>query len=390
MGIQINGQTDIIYASDGGFSLGGTVGVTSITPTYLTVNGNAYPSAGPLSNRNKIINGDMRIDQRNAGGSVTINASSVTYSVDRWAGFGMATAGVFTLTRSTTAPAGFTNSLAVTCTTADGTIAAGDRYFIDHRIEGFNAADLDFGAASANTVTLSFWVQSSLTGTYCVALLNSAGNRSYVAEYTINTADTWEYKTITLTGDTSGTWLSDNGIGVTIRFTLATGTTYQTTANAWSAGNFNATSNQVNWMSSSSSRTFRITGVQLEVGSVATPFEHRSYGDELARCERYCQSFGPIYGIICHNYTTTNSVGQIKYKTTMRTNPTAYNLIAYNDAGTAYYSASGIARTLTSLTFNNARTSAAQILIQGTLGTAGHSGHLDLNASDALIIQAEL
>ena len=390
MGIQINGQTDIISASDGGFTLGGTVGVTSITPTYLTVNGNAYPSAGPLSNRNKIINGDMRIDQRNAGGSVTINASSVTYSVDRWAGFGMATAGVFTLTRSTTAPAGFTNSLAVTCTTADGTIAAGDRYFIDHRIEGFNAADLDFGAASANTVTLSFWVQSSLTGTYCVALLNSAGNRSYVAEYTINTADTWEYKTITLTGDTSGTWLSDNGIGVTIRFTLATGTTYQTTANAWSAGNFNATSNQVNWMSSSSSRTFRITGVQLEVGSVATPFEHRSYGDELARCERYCQSFGPIYGIICHNYTTTNSVGQIKYKTTMRTNPTAYNLIAYNDAGTAYYSASGIARTLTSLTFNNARTSAAQILIQGTLGTAGHSGHLDLNASDALIIQAEL
>ena len=312
MGIQINGTNDNISASDGSLTIDGASFST------LQVNGQNLPTAGPLSNRNKIINGDMRIDQRNAGSAVTINASAATYSVDRWSGFGMASAGVFTLNRSTTAPAGFTNSLAATCTTADGTIAAGDRYFIDHRIEGFNIADFDFGTASANTVTLSFWVQSSLTGTYCIGFINDGGARSYVAEYTINAADTWEYKTITLTGDTSGTWLSDNGIGVTIRFTLATGTTYQTTANAWSAGNFNATSNQVNWMSSSSSRTFRITGVQLEVGTVATPFEHRSYGDELARCQRYYWQTQNITGSrkylgMVQAYASTATYGILTY-----------------------------------------------------------------------------
>jgi hypothetical protein len=225
-------------------------------------------NGGPLAGtRNRIINGDMRIDQRNAGAPVTVNNSAEFYATDRWFGFGMTTAGVFTLNRSTVAPTGFTNSLAASCTTADASIAAGDRYFVNQAIEGFNAADLGFGAAGAQAVALSFWVQSSLTGTYCAALINSAGNRSYVAEYSIAVANTWEYKTIYIPGDTTGTWLSDNGIGVGVRFTLATGTTYQTTANAWAAGNFNATSNQANWMSSSSSRTFRITGVQLEPGT---------------------------------------------------------------------------------------------------------------------------
>ena len=331
MGIQIRGSDDNISASDGSLTIDG------VNFSTLQVNGQNLPTAGPLSNRNKIINGDMRIDQRNAGSAVTINASSATYSVDRWAGFGMASAGVFTLNRSTTAPAGFTNSLAATCTTADGTIAAGDRYFIDHRIEGFNIADFDFGTASANTVTLSFWVQSSLTGTYCIGFINNGGTRSYVAEYTINAADTWEYKTITLTGDTSGTWLSDNGIGVTIRFTLATGTTYQTTANAWSAGNFNATSNQVNWMSSSSSRTFRITGVQLEVGSVATPFEHRSYGDELARCQRYYYDGGQVRQYSAGYSVNARGTGSwINFPVTMRDTATVtQSSITYSGANTA-------------------------------------------------------
>ena len=299
------------------FRIDGNIGFTSNLQTSAL---NGGPLAGT---RNRIINGDMRIDQRNAGAAVTVNNSAAFYATDRWFGFGMTTAGVFTLNRSTTSPTGFTNSLAATCTTADASIAAGDRYFVNQAIEGFNAADLGFGAAGAQAVALSFWVQSSLTGTYCAALVNSAGNRSYVAEYSIAVANTWEYKTIYIPGDTAGTWLSDNGTGVSVRFALATGTTYQTTANAWAAGNFNATSNQVNWMSSSSSRTFRITGVQLEPGTVATPFERRSYGQELALCQRYYQVFGDLNLTISGRSTNAaTTVMPIVFRTTMRTAPT--------------------------------------------------------------------
>jgi hypothetical protein len=299
------------------FRIDGNIGFTSNLQTSAL---NGGPLAGT---RNRIINGDMRIDQRNAGAAVTVNNSAAFYATDRWFGFGMTTAGVFTLNRSTSSPTGFTNSLAATCTTADASIAAGDRYFVNQAIEGFNAADLGFGAAGAQAVALSFWVQSSLTGTYCATLINSAGDRSYVAEYSIAVANTWEYKTIYIPGDTTGTWLSDNGIGVGVRFTLATGTTYQTTANAWAAGNFNATSNQVNWMSSSSSRTFRITGVQLEPGTVATPFERRSYGQELALAQRYYQVFGDLNLTISGRSTNASTtVMPIVFRTTMRTAPT--------------------------------------------------------------------
>jgi hypothetical protein len=293
-------------------------------------------NGGPLAGtRNRIINGDMRIDQRNAGAPVTVNNSAEFYATDRWFGFGMTTAGVFTLNRSTVAPTGFTNSLAASCTTADASIAAGDRYFVNQAIEGFNAADLGFGAAGAQAVALSFWVQSSLTGTYCAALINSAGNRSYVAEYSIAVANTWEYKTIYIPGDTTGTWLSDNGIGVGVRFTLATGTTYQTTANAWAAGNFNATSNQANWMSSSSSRTFRITGVQLEPGPVATPFEQRPIGTELALCQRY---YSILDKVALARWTAGGTYGggvtYFTYPQTMRTTPSvtrAVNAATYDN-----------------------------------------------------------
>jgi hypothetical protein len=299
------------------FRIDGNIGFTSNLQTSAL---NGGPLAGT---RNRIINGDMRIDQRNAGAAVTVNNSAAFYATDRWFGFGMTTAGVFTLNRSTSSPTGFTNSLAATCTTADASIAAGDRYFVNQAIEGFNAADLGFGAAGAQAVALSFWVQSSLTGTYCATLINSAGDRSYVAEYSIAVANTWEYKTIYIPGDTAGTWLSDNGTGVSVRFALATGTTYQTTANAWAAGNFNATSNQVNWMSSSSSRTFRITGVQLEPGTVATPFERRSYGQELALAQRYYQVFGDLNLTISGRSTNAaTTVMPIVFRTTMRTAPT--------------------------------------------------------------------
>jgi hypothetical protein len=323
--------------------LNGTTGITSPnidsqvgdnTPaagdfTDVTVSGTLTTGGGALSPqtgfKNRIINGSMTIDQRNDGTAVTINTSSITYSVDRWSGFGMASAGVFTLNRSIIAPTGFINSLAATCTTADASIAAGDRYFINQAVEGLNIYDFGWGTASAQTVTLSFWVQSSLTGTYCVTLLNADGSRSYVAEYTINTADTWEYKTITISGDTSGTWLTTNGVGVFVRFALAIGTTFQTTANTWSAGNFNATANQVNWMSSSSSRTFRLSGVQLEKGSTATPFEFRSIGTELGLCQRYYQKAKARQFIGVYEASGTLQANTI-FPVQMRSDPTVTRL----------------------------------------------------------------
>jgi hypothetical protein len=263
----------------------GTVQAEKMT----TESGYSLGAGNASSFKNRIINGAMTIDQRNAGAAVTVNTGAITYSLDRWAGFGVPSEGVFTINKSTTVPssAGFVNSLVATCTTADASIGATNRYFLGQAIEGNNIADLRWGTANAQPVTLSFWVQSSLTGTYCVAILNGDASRSYVAEYTINAADTWEYKTVTIAGDTTGTWSTNESVGLYVRFGLAIGSTYQTTANAWAAGNLNATSNQVNWMSSSSSRVFRITGVQLEVGTVATSFDYRPYTTELQLCQRY-------------------------------------------------------------------------------------------------------
>jgi hypothetical protein len=156
----------------------------------------------------------------------------------------------------------------------------------DQYIEGLNCADLEFGSASAATVTVSFWVRASVTGTYAVSLANSDINRSYVATYTINAANTWEQKSVTIAGDTSGTWLKTNGIGIAVRFAVGGGSGVQTTAGAWQAGNFFTTSACTN-LTATSGATFYITGVQLERGSTATSFDFRPYGTELALCQRY-------------------------------------------------------------------------------------------------------
>ena len=261
-------------------------GISIDNSGHVTVDGVAMPSAGPLSNRNKIINGDMRIDQRNAGSSVTINATAKAYTVDRWHANGQSSDGVFTVQQSTTAPAGFTNSLLATVTTADASIGADQYYLLCQRIEGYNVADLDFGSAAAKTVTLSFWVRSSLTGTFSGALENSAENRAYPFTYSISSADTWEQKTITIAGDTSGTWLTNNGIGMFVWFDLGCGSNKRGTAGSWTGSNFYGATGAVQLIATNGA-TFYLTGVQLEAGSVATPFEHRSYGQELSLCQRY-------------------------------------------------------------------------------------------------------
>jgi hypothetical protein len=253
-----------------------------------TING-MTPTADSLQGfRNRILNGSMVLDQRNAGAAV---ANSSGYVVDRWADF-RAGSGRYTAQQSTTAPSGFTNSFQHTVTTAV-TPAASDVYQIFQPIEGYNTADLGFGTASAQSVTVSFWVRSSVTGLYAVSLRNSAGNRSYVATYSVTAANTWEQKTATIPGDTSGTWLTNNGTGILLIFDLGSGSNQNTTADAWQAGDFRRTSGCVDWISTSGA-TFYLTGVQLEAGSVATPFERRPYGTELMLCQRYYEKSFPV------------------------------------------------------------------------------------------------
>ena len=246
----------------------------------------AYGSNSP-SNRNRIINGDMRIDQRNAGASVT--PADFDFITDRWQ-VRQTTASKMSAGQSSVVPAGFSKSLLFTSLSAYS-VSSSDVYCVRQQIEGFNTADLNWGTADAQTVTLSFWVRSSLTGTFGGAFINAANNRNYVFTYAINAANTWEYKTITVAGDTTGTWQTGNLRGLQVTFGLGVGSTSSGTAGSWGATNY-ASATGATSVVGTSGATFYITGVQLEAGSVATPFEHRMYGQELALCQRYYYKTG--------------------------------------------------------------------------------------------------
>lgn len=246
----------------------------------------AQSGANNVTMRNRIINGAMMIDQRNAGAAVTSNNSG-QYPVDRFIveAYG---GGVLTSQQSSTAPAGFKNSILLTVTTTDTSLGTTDDYEFSQKIEGFNVADFGWGTANAQPVTLSFWVRSSVATTYSVGFQNSDASRSYVGTYTINSANTWEQKTITVAGDTSGTWNTSNSTGLFLRWCLATGTNrVAAAANTWEGANRIAISATANPIMGTSGATFYITGVQLEEGTTATAFEQRLYGTELALCQRY-------------------------------------------------------------------------------------------------------
>jgi hypothetical protein len=285
----------------------------------------SYDSGGSLGFRNRIINGDCRIDQRNNGASVTISTGgSAIYSLDRWVGVN-ATDGTFTIQRSTVAPAGFTNSLLATVTSTDASIGSTQAINIRQNIEGFNVADLGWGTANAQPITIGFWVRSSVTGQYGVSVNNSAYNRSYPSSFTINSANTYEYKTVTISGDTSGTWLTDNGIGLVLQISLSVGSSLIGTANTWSSSFFYGVSGQVNWIGNSGA-TFYITGVQLEAGSVATPFERRDYGRELAMAQRYYTTISSgdrqMYRNHGFDLSTVRDVKTFSLPVSMRATPT--------------------------------------------------------------------
>jgi hypothetical protein len=333
--------------------------------------------------RNRIINGAMVIDQRNAGASVTPTAN-FTYTLDRWVA-GLIQASKFSVQQnagSVTPPAGFTNYLGVTSLSAYSVLST-DYFNINQFIEGFNWADLGFGTANAKTVTLSFWVRSSLTGTFGGVLGNSAGDRTYPFTYTISVANTWEQKSITIAGDTSGTWVgATNGIGARLWINLGAGSTFSGTAGAWASANYTSATGAVSVVGTNGA-SFYITGVQLEVGSSATSFEYRQYGTELALCQRYFQrNFGQNSATLYLGRIYAPSAGSgapllILFKVSMRTAPTATIVgtwITFNITGQP--------------AFSGITTEAAYIF--GAATAAGDAGFYTDSASVGVTFSAEL
>ena len=260
---------------------------------YGTVNADKMTTSDGVSSsglygfKNRIINGAMAISQR----GTSFVSPTGAYTIDRWE-MEENTDGTVTVTQDTDAPTGFSFSQKFTVTSADASLAATQDLIVGQYIEGFNTADLVFGSASAATVTLSFWVKSSLTGTFGGALQNSARTRSYPFTYTISSASTWEQKTVTIAGDTTGTWIgATNGIGLRVYFGLGVGSTYSGTAGAWAATNYYSATGAVSVIGTNSA-TWAVTGVQLEKGSTATSFDYRPYGTELQLCQRYYQFVG--------------------------------------------------------------------------------------------------
>ena len=247
----------------------------------------AQGGSNNVTMRNRIINGACVIDQRNAGASVSTSSGTSTYSVDRCKVWYTQTS-KFTVQQnagSVTPPSGFNNYVGATSSSAY-TVGATDRFMIGQAIEGYNVADLGWGASGASTVTISFWVRSSLTGTFGGAIGNDAGDRSYVFTYTISSANTWEQKTITVTGDTSGTWPKTTSGGLYLYLSIGAGSSVSTTAGSWQSG-FYVSATGATSVVGTNGATFYITGVQLEAGTTASPFEYRQYGTELQLCQRY-------------------------------------------------------------------------------------------------------
>jgi hypothetical protein len=320
--------------------LNGSLGIT--TPTYGGAVAAEY-IAPVTSFKNRIINGAMQIDQRNAGASVTVNDSNnLRFPVDRTFGLGTTSAGVFTLQQLTTSLAGFNKYIRATVTTTASSLASGNFYIVAQNIEGFNTADFNWGTADSTAATLSFWVRSSVTGTFGGSIRNSAANRAYPFSYTITSAGAWEQKIITIAGDTTGTWLKDNGIGIRVTWALGVGTDRAGTAGAWNSTSNLSVTGATNLMATNGA-TFDITGVQLEKGSNATSFDYRPYGTELALCQRYfeksyAQSFAPatatVAGYITSSVNSTTTAGYLgfshSYKVTKRASPT---VVIYDTAG---------------------------------------------------------
>ena len=273
----------------------------------------------PFGFKNRIINGAMVIDQRNAGASVT-NTTVDVFPVDRWDMSGTV-ASKFTAQQnagSVTPPVGFVNYLGITSSSAY-TVGTSELFYVRQKIEGFNVSDLAWGTANAKTVTLSFWVYSSLTGTFGGSINNGAANRSFPFSYTVSVANTWEQKSITIAGDTSGTWLKTNGNGLYVFLGLGTGSGYSGTAGAWAGATYTSSTGAVSVVGTNGA-TWYITGVQLEKGSTATSFDYRPYGTEVFLCQRYYQS--SAYASTSYPSSGGYARAYVSFPVPMRVSPT--------------------------------------------------------------------
>ena len=382
------GGAPTLTASGGDTNIGMKLVSKGTGEVTARVNGSdVFNASSNFGFKNRIINGAMVIDQRNAGASISLGSAPL-YAVDRFESR-VAQGSGHTGQRVSTAPVGFNNSLKITIGTG-GTPTAGQNTFINQQIEGFNFADLGWGTANAQTITVSFMVYSSLTGTFAYSIANNALNRSYVATYSIPVANTWTAISLTIPGDTSGTWIgATNGVGSYNFWDLGSGSDRTGTAGAWTANWITRTSATVN-VAGTSGATFYITGVQLEKGSTATSFDYRPYGTELALCQRYYYLlsaatnvntfFHPVAG-----YTTTAAVGTVSFPQMLRTGP---SLVTSGTASNYRVLMGGAFLTCSSVpTIDQTAPSSVSLIYTVASGmTVGYGGNSAANGSTSAIL----
>ena len=359
----------------------------------ITYNDGSLQPSAPVG-RNRIINGDMRIDQRNAGSVATVSSD---YTVDRWKFQEGGSGGqVVSVQQVTDAPVGFLNSFKLTNTTASSSVTADAYNMFWQAIEGLNWSDLEWGTSDAKSVTISFWVKASIAGNYSLAVRSSTNDRSYVTPYAISSADTWEYKTVTIAGPTSGTFNTDNTKAIQVAFTHSMGSNYTSSGNnAWqSESKIGATGTQVA-LSNTVNSTWQVTGVQLEANTTATPFEHLQYGQQLLLCQRYYQFIsgaGSSYAFFGTGtyISTTNARGTIAIPySSLRANPT----ITFGGTASNYRLISSVTKTCSSITGSMPnKNGVISISAFSAASTQGNSAYLSSNASSAtyITISAEL